>query len=123
MYISPCLYVNVARSDLALPQNEARTPHNDHFSDGAEFRTSSPDCEENYQKVAEEADVQKIIETLRGLLAQGGGPLRQAGLAVVIARKQPVLEVYVVTGKSVKRDALWVSTRADNHEVFKSFRN
>ena len=28
--------------------------------------------------MAEESDVQKLMEVLQGLLAQGGGPLRQA---------------------------------------------
>ena len=37
-------------------------------------------CKENYQKVAEESDVQKLMEALQGLLAQGGGPLRQAAV-------------------------------------------
>jgi len=41
--------------------------------------------QENYQKVAEESDVQKLMEVLQGLLAQGGGPLRQASQDARIA--------------------------------------
>lgn len=41
--------------------------------------------QENYQKVAEESDVQKLMEALQGLLAQGGGPLRQASQDARIA--------------------------------------
>jgi len=41
--------------------------------------------QENYQKVAEEADVQQLANLLKGLIAQGGGPLRQASQDAKIA--------------------------------------
>ncbi|CAE7029123.1 ftsH, partial [Symbiodinium sp. CCMP2456] len=41
--------------------------------------------QENYQKVAEESDVQQLMEVLQDLLAQGGGPLRQASQDARIA--------------------------------------